>query len=707
MRRTTVFLMFALLLPGLGASWGRSGDPSPVPLDFFGGEERTLDSPTDPLLAEVYYDALRADEYVVLANPAAGPRNVTGWTITDGEGTLTFPPGSAIAANARAVVAQNATAYEEDTLRTADFRYGAGNATPMLVAGSFRLNNDGDEVVLRDASGATADVLAYGASGFGGEGWTGPPAAKVGQGNVARRDFDGGWRDTNGSADWDLVRVWSLGQSEFPPATFDFSGSVRAFVTPDVGPGPLLDLLDNATASVDASLYTLTHDGIADGLARAAGRGVRVRILLEGAPVGGIDREELAIAERLAAVADVRFLVDDTANDVQERYRFAHAKYAIVDARTVLVASENWGDSAFPAAPASGSRGWGVVVDHAPLAGYFSAVFEEDFDARRRDVRGFGEMAVTPVDAPPEPAEPRAPGSPATTFSGTFRVVPVLGPDTALAEGTILGALRAATATVHAEIFYASPTWDAFPNLYFEGLLAAARRGVAVRLLLDASEYNAEYNGDAVAHLAGIAEAEGLDLEAKLVDLGPHGLTRLHNKGLIVDGRTVLVSSLNWNRDSPTRNREAGLLLENTEVGAYFEAAFAWDWQDDFTPPRADAGPDRSALVGATVPFSGLGSADESGVANWSWDLDGDGWDDAWGPEVSTAYRQGGTYAARLRAADAWGNAAEDVAVVTVRAPPAPVVAPAWPVLLAALLLVALLLVALLRIRRQRLSKPP
>src|SRR3990170_341189 len=156
-----------------------------------------------------------------------------------------------------------------------------------------------------------------------------PPAEAVGQGHVARRDFDRGWRDTNTSADWDLVRVWTLGQSEFEPTAFEFTGVARAFVTPDAGPGPLVDLLENATSSVDLSLYTLTHDGLGEALARAAERGVRVRILLEGAPVGGLDREEWTIVQRLAPVAEVRFLVDNTTLDVQERSRFAHAKYAV------------------------------------------------------------------------------------------------------------------------------------------------------------------------------------------------------------------------------------------------------------------------------------------------------------------------------------------------------------------------------------------
>ncbi|HYS72303.1 MAG TPA: lamin tail domain-containing protein, partial [Thermoplasmata archaeon] len=230
--------------------------------------------------------ALRADEYVVLANVAGAPLDLSGWSITDGEGVLGFPPGSIAATGARIVVAQNSTAYFEDTLAPADFRYLAGNATPMAVSGTFQLNNAGDEVILRDASAVTVDVFAYGSSTYAGPGWTGTPAAVQDTGYVARRDFVASWRDTDSSTDWDLLRVRSLGQSEFTPAAYDVTGTALAFVTPDAKTWPLRELLANATSSVDLCVYTISNSDLVDGLNEATARGVRVRVLLEGAPVG-------------------------------------------------------------------------------------------------------------------------------------------------------------------------------------------------------------------------------------------------------------------------------------------------------------------------------------------------------------------------------------------------------------------------------------
>jgi len=707
-----VAVVLALLLPGLPVDGGRGDAPDAHPLDLFGGDARTLAGGAPALVVEAYYHALRADEYVSVVNDGSASLDLAGWSLTDREGVLTFPLGASASPGEVVVIAQNSTAYFEDTFRVARFHYAGGNVTAMVVSGSFQLNNAGDEVILRDASGAILDVLAYGRSPYAAEGWSGPPALAVNMGFVARRAKATAWIDTNASADWDLVRVRSLGQSEHVAATFDFVGTVRAAVTPDAGTDLLTTLLATAESSIDASLYTLSNAEIGNAILAARDRGVRVRVLLEGAPVGGITRDEWNILGDSASTIDFHFMVDNSTLDIQERYAFQHAKYAILDNRTVVVSTENWGASAFPPSNRTGSRGWLLAVDHAPLAAYFTRVFEEDFDAGRRDVFTFEEMTCSIVPAPPFNPQPRHPRFLARTFEGSFRVVPVVGPDTTLDEGAILAAFRGATRSIHVEMFYAHTAWGPFPNLYLDELIAAARRGVEVRLLLDASWFNVDDddpidNDDTVLYLNTIAANEDLDLAARLVDLEVHGFTQLHTKGFVVDRRTVLVSSVNWNRNSPTANREAGLLVQNEDMAEYFEDVFAWDWKEDLTPPIADAGPDRTGLAGNPVAFSGVGSSDDVAVTNYSWDLDTDGAFDAWGSDVSRIYGHSGTFTVRLRVRDASNNSGEDTSVVVVRERSAPAPLPGLMIVLlfgAAAILGTFLVV---RRRRKGLSKPP
>ena len=55
--------------------------------------------------------------------------------------------------------------------------------------------------------------------------------------------------------------------------------------------------------------------------------------------------------------------------------------------------------------------------------------------------------------------------------------------------------------------------------------------------------------------------------------------SKTHNKGVIVDDK-ALVSSINWNENSPRNNREIGVILTGSAV-SYYERIFNKDFGDD------------------------------------------------------------------------------------------------------------------------------
>ena len=55
-------------------------------------------------------------------------------------------------------------------------------------------------------------------------------------------------------------------------------------------------------------------------------------------------------------------------------------------------------------------------------------------------------------------------------------------------------------------------------------------------------------------------------------------MEQIHNKGVIVDDKRVLVSSINWNSNSPNFNREAGVIIDHPGVARYFREVFEDDW---------------------------------------------------------------------------------------------------------------------------------
>jgi len=565
-------LLAALVLAPSSLPAGREADalpPRPAPAFF---------SATDPdhiLLVRVYGNAARDDEFVEIGNPRPEPVDMSGWSLTDGEATANFPLDSILPGGGRLLVARNATSYAEDTLRAADFAFEAGAARRM--EGQVpRLADAGDEVLLRDPDGTLVDVYAWGSSSYDGLGWVGRPAERMGRGEIAVRRSGAyeTWIDRDTAEDWEDLRHERLGQSAFFPTEMTLRGRTTAVRSPDEGDVPLLRFLSSAESTIEVAVYTFTSERIASVLAAAAERGVQVRVLLDGAPVGGIeDAEHRVVGGLLAAGVEVRWLAGGP--DIVKRYRYLHAKYAVVDARAAWIGSENFGDAGFPE-ERRGNRGWSVIAEDEGVASALRIVFEADFDVRRRDSIAATETMQQRLPLPPPVAE-RSSAEVTSVQAGRL----VLAPDTALDTDGILGLFGSATHWLSIEAFYLDDVWRGGPNPFLEAAFAAAHRGVSVRILLDGSwasvEADAGTNDDVMARINGRARNESVSLEARLLE--PRGpIERLHNKGAVVDGRAVLVSSMNWALGSATENREVGLIVEDPSLAATFEAAFDADW---------------------------------------------------------------------------------------------------------------------------------
>ena len=76
----------------------------------------------------------------------------------------------------------------------------------------------------------------------------------------------------------------------------------------------------------------------------------------------------------------------------------------------------------------------------------------------------------------------------------------------------------------------------------------------------------------------------------------------IHNKGIVVDGETVLVSSANWSGDGVLRNRDAGLIIFNKEIATYYQNAFVFDWENRASAFIEDDPPVTIAREGDETP---------------------------------------------------------------------------------------------------------
>jgi hypothetical protein len=146
-------------------------------------------------------------------------------------------------------------------------------------------------------------------------------------------------------------------------------------------------------------------------------------------------------------------------------------------------------------------------------------------------------------------------------------------------------------ASVDCDQFYERVHWgptestsESDPNPRLEAIIAAAREGATVRILLDGFLDAEGANAATVEYLLEIAQTEELDLQARL---GNPTYLGLHNKMVLadIDGRDyVHAGSINGGKASSKVNRELALQVESDEAYEYLQAVFDYDWRAA-TPP--------------------------------------------------------------------------------------------------------------------------
>ncbi|MDD1667077.1 MAG: phospholipase D-like domain-containing protein, partial [Methanomicrobiales archaeon] len=328
-----------------------------------------------------------------------------------------------------------------------------------------------------------------------------------------------------------------------------------------------------------------------DLLIAAEERGVAVMVLLEGGPVGGISPDGWSVCSALNR-SGIPVLVMATNDTAHARYRYNHAKYLVIDGEDLLISTENFGLHGYPEPGSRGNRGWGAFIEDPGTAGYFREVFRAD--SRGEDIVPFLPRMVEPSVPSSVPYRAQFPSVRATGVT----VTPVLSPDTSALVLSLLSGARDRIEIEQASIRNASrEELDPF----LAAALDASRRGVAVRILLDGSRFNDEGpadNDEMVELVNTIASREDLPLAARILDPAVGNLQAIHTKGVIVDGQVVMISSINWNANSPNFNREAGVILESPALAAYYSSVFEEDWN---RAGAGSSGPDRMKLAGAAV----------------------------------------------------------------------------------------------------------
>jgi phosphatidylserine/phosphatidylglycerophosphate/cardiolipin synthase-like enzyme len=327
----------------------------------------------------------------------------------------------------------------------------------------------------------------------------------------------------------------------------------------------LVDLIDTATATIDVADYDFDLENVAHALARAAARGVRVRMvtdsdtlvrgqgrqdLLPRAVNSGSDREllnSIAVMSRSdtlieEALAIVRAAKIPVVGD--ERPALMHDKFVVVDSTTVWTGSWNFTDG-----DTYRLNNNAIKIASPELARNYTIEFEKMFAQRK-----FG------------PSKPKGGTDPVLTIAGV-RVENYFAPKDAVAQH-IIDRLEKAQTSIHFMAF--SFTDDAIGQT----MRARAKAGVAVQGVFETTGSETTYSE------YGKLRKAGLDV---LQDGNPYVL---HHKVIIIDGRTVIFGSYNFTKNASTDNDENLLIVDDPGLAAAFEQEFQRVRAQALNPPK-------------------------------------------------------------------------------------------------------------------------
>ncbi|MBN2603085.1 MAG: lamin tail domain-containing protein, partial [Candidatus Thermoplasmatota archaeon] len=543
------------------------------------------------LISEIYYHNHPGidNEYFTIYNPSNISVNLSGWYITNNpfkakfsQPKIAFTSNTKIQPHSVIYITQNASAFFRETGNIADFEYlkdSRKDVPQMNAKSSIYFSNICGFVVLKDSYNHTIDFCTYGDINCSCKDWNGKPIPKSGEGKILKRNFQQDIPiDTNSATDWIQPRVFGIGQTNYPLQNIVSYAVITTFVSPDCSYSTITREIRKATSSIYINMYEFTNYNLCEEIVNALKRNVSVNLFLEKSPIGGIsDREKYILNKINSYGGKIRFIGGDQSCKIYSRYSFNHGKYIIIDNQTVIVESCNWADSGVPVDPSYGNREWGIVIENKDVADYFLKVFINDWDTIYLDNHNYSEInIILSVDFLIENMKFMGSYNPiyeSQIITGNFSFFPVLSPDNSLEA--ICNLIDSAKETILIEQLYIYKQWEDELNPFIEKLKDKAGQGVDIKVIMN---YNPCYEDTNNNCNITKKDLEEHGIHVKFIYTNWTYFSNVHNKGVIVDNKSVLISSINWNYNSVMSNREVGIIIENNDVAKYYASVFFYDW---------------------------------------------------------------------------------------------------------------------------------
>ena len=569
---------------GAVLAWPTPGEGEPEISDFAG--------PEDLIFSRFMFEEKSQttnDEFFEISNTGNVIAMLNGWTVrktTTGGVSFngTFTAGQ-IAAGSSVIISPDASSVK------------AMGATMILNAEDVMnfpvwLPNSGATIQLIAPDGTIADTFVYGNGPTSAEGWSGvsigEPVTTVDRILYLRGDGCGDMIDTDTANDWEMR--WSVaGASHFCGInTFSDDTDVIPLIGPDDGLDEVITMINQANVSINLHVYHLHDVYLAMSLMEASDRGVDITVVIhepESWWTGSTTAQSLGIAWELEQKENIS-VMQFTASS-SSPYQYIHSKITVVDSAKVWISSGNWKSSSMPS-DGVGNRDWGIIVNSVDLATIVLERMAFDEDPSQLHV----EDATYPQ---PEAGSYNPPvsysvGTVTPAISGPMSGELLTCPDDCMQGLADLIDSADSEILLSLQYFEMDWYWGWQQNPLLDSLVDAAARGVSIRLAI-----NQHYVNDNPGIREAVNELNDWEGDVEAILMSENDTVRkLHNKGVIIDGESVLVSSINWGDNSILRNREMGLVIHSQAITAPFMESFWEDWNrlDPTTDSDIDGIPD-------------------------------------------------------------------------------------------------------------------
>jgi cardiolipin synthase len=305
------------------------------------------------------------------------------------------------------------------------------------------------------------------------------------------------------------------------------------FIEPQAGRAPIIQAINAARSEIRLGICNLSDPQIGDALADAVARGVNVKVIVDQADYSQKPDERAELATLIGEGVSVHL-----SNPV---FPQSFEKELVIDQRQVLIMTMCLIPTTFV-----DSRDYGLALNNPGIIREVTSVFDTDWA----------------YSAPPGEATPAYNPTPALHAPNL-----IWGPTDVTSKLSQL--IQSARRTINI-------TSELLGDPYLEGqLIAAAHRGVQVRLITPLNPIGAPTNAPDIAFLT----SEGVNVRLT-IDQYPHpnALPYMHAKTIVVDGRTAYLGSIDLDTTEATQDRELGIEFRLPTLVRQLNAQFQSDW---------------------------------------------------------------------------------------------------------------------------------